>query len=135
MATQSKKVRISARERRKFRIRKKVSGTDERPRLTVYRSTKHTHAQIISDVTGKTLATASTQDPEVMSLAASRSGEGAGAAKSAKSINAAWAVGVVIADRAKAVKVNSVVFDRNGFLYHGRIKALADGAREKGLDF
>lgn len=135
MAKESKKVKLSARERRKFRIRKKVSGTEDRPRLTVFRSARHTHAQIISDVSGKTLAAASTQEADVMSLAGSRNGEGVSAAKSTKSVNAAWAVGQLLAERAKAANIGAVVFDRNGFLYHGRIQALAEGAREKGLLF
>ena len=114
----------AARQRRKARIRGNVHGTTERPRLSVYRTTNHIYAQIINDETGVTLAAASTLSAELKS----RDGHGGNA-------DAARAVGGLVAAKAKAANINQVVFDRNGFLYHGRIKALADGAREAGLDF
>lgn len=115
---------IAARERRKVRIRGRVSGTSERPRLSVYRSASHIYAQVIDDETGVTLASASTLSAELKG----REGHGG-------NIDAARAVGGLLAEKAKAANINQVVFDRNGFLYHGRVKALADGAREGGLDF
>jgi large subunit ribosomal protein L18 len=114
----------TARDRRKLRIRKKVHGTAERPRLTVFRSLNHIYAQIINDDQGYTLAAASTLSPE---LKEREGGTG--------NIDAAKAVGALLASKAIAASVNKVVFDRNGFLYHGRIKALADAAREGGLEF
>jgi len=114
----------NARGRRKARIRGKMFGTSERPRMSVFRSASHIYAQIINDETGATLAAASTLSPELKDGRAN--GGNAGAAK---------AVGGLIAAKAKAANVSRVVFDRNGFLYHGRVKALADGAREAGLDF
>jgi len=112
------------RERRKKRIRKKVSGTTERPRLTVFRSLKHIYAQIIDDLRGHTVAAASTLDESLRK-----------SVKSTGGIEGAKAVGKLIAERAKAAKVSTVVFDRGGRLYHGRVKALADASREGGLQF
>jgi len=131
MAIGVKKVRRSARERRKFRIRKHISGTAERPRLTVFKSSKYTYAQIVSDVSGETLVSASSREVDVVKVAQTAEA----GAKSSKSIAAAFALGKVLAQRATEKKLSSVVFDRNGFLYHGRIKAVADGAREAGLNF
>lgn len=111
-----------ARARRHFRVRKKVSGTALRPRLVVSRSTRHVFVQVVDDTTGKTLASASTMESELRALAGD---------KTAKSRR----VGVLVAERAKSVGVSSVVFDRAGNRYHGRLAALADGARETGLDF
>lgn len=105
----------------KMRIRKKVSGTQERPRLTVFRSNKEIYAQLIDDVKGVTLASASTVEK-----AFERKGT-----KTEQAI----IVGKNIAERAKSIGIESVVFDRNGYLYHGRIKSLADSARENGLKF
>ncbi len=113
-----------ARQRRKSRIRRKVFGSTERPRMTVFRSANHIYAQIVNDETGTTLASASTLSPELQA----REGHSG-------NIDAARAVGALIAAKAKAANINQVVFDRNGFLYHGRVLALADGAREAGLDF
>lgn len=113
-----------ARGRRKARIRGKVFGTPERPRLSVFRSGSHIYAQIINDETGVTLAAASTLSPELKG----REGHGGNS-------DAARAVGSLIAAKAKSASISQVVFDRNGFLYHGRVKALAEGAREAGLDF
>lgn len=116
---------LSQRKRRHARVRAKVSGTAIRPRLNVYRSAAHIYVQVIDDIAGHTLVAASDLEAEVVQLA------GEGAAKTAR----AKAVGQVIAARAKEAGVNAVVFDRGGFLYHGRIKAVADGAREAGLEF
>jgi len=113
-----------ARLKRKVRVRRKVKGTLERPRLTVFRSAKHIYAQIIEDVTGKTLVAVSTVNKGVVS-----DGDYCGNADAAK------AVGAAIAKKALENNITQVVFDRNGFLYHGRVKALADAAREAGLSF
>ena len=135
MATQGKKVAANSREKRKLRIRKKVNGSAERPRLSIFRSSKHTYAQVIADDGHKTLASASTLDKDVQAeIAKLVKGEGVKTG-STKSMLAARAVGIVLANRSKAAKVESVVFDRNGFLYTGRVKALADAARETGLVF
>jgi len=115
------KERIEARGRIRQRIRDKVSGTSERPRLAVRRTLKHIYVQLIDDSSGRTLAAASTRDKE-------SSAKGANAA-------AAKAVGVLIAKRAKDKGIKRVVFDRGGYLYHGNVKALADAARENGLEF
>jgi len=112
-------------ERRNRRVRKNITGTPERPRLTVFRSAEHIYAQIIDDTTARTIASASTTDRDVKAKFAG------GMTKSDK----CKVVGQVLAERAKSAQVNSVAFDRNGFLYHGRIKALAEAAREGGLDF
>lgn len=117
--------KLTQRKRRHMRVRAKVNGTVERPRLNVFRSSAHIYAQVIDDVAGHTLVSASDLEDEVIQ----RAGDGA-----AKSVRAA-AVGQVIAERAKAAGINAVIFDRGGFLYHGRVKAVADGAREGGLNF
>lgn len=116
---------LSQRERRHKRVRAKVNGTAARPRLNVYRSSAHIYCQIIDDVKGHTLVAASDLEDDVRERA------GEDAAKVAR----ARAVGEVIAQRAREAGVDAVVFDRGGFLYHGRIKAVADGAREAGLKF
>lgn len=113
--------RHQARMRRKAHIRKTVRGTSERPRLSVFRSAKHIYAQIIDDSTGTTLAAAS-------SLVKGFDGSGSNR-------DGAALVGKAIAEKAKAAEITQVVFDRNGFLYHGRVAALADAAREGGLEF
>ncbi len=112
-------------DRRNRRVRKNIEGSPERPRLTVFRSAEHIYAQIIDDTTARTIAAASTTDREVKAKLA------AGMTKTDK----CKVVGMVLAERAKSAKVSTVAFDRNGFLYHGRIKALAEAAREGGLDF
>lgn len=112
------------RTRRHKRVRAMVSGTPDRPRLAVYKSVRHIHAQIIDDLAGRTLAAAS-------SVEAAAAGEGG---KSGNSKSAA-AVGKLIAERAKQAGVSAVAFDRGGFKFHGRVKALADAAREAGLKF
>jgi large subunit ribosomal protein L18 len=111
-----------ARARRHFRVRKKVSGTVARPRLVVSRSTRHVFAQVVDDTTGKTLVSASTMESEL------RDATGDKTSKSRR-------VGVLVAERAKSVGVSTVVFDRAGNRYHGRLAALAEGARETGLEF
>ena len=116
--------KIAARLRRKKAIRKKVDGTVDRPRLSVFRSGKHMYSQIINDATGQTLVSASTLTPE---LRPELKGSG--------NVNAAKKVGTLVAKRALEKGIKRVVFDRNGFLYHGRVKALAESAREAGLDF
>lgn len=110
--------------RRHLRVRKRVSGTVERPRLCVFRSSTHIYAQVVDDTTGRTLAAASDID---QSLRSQREGK--------PKTDLAKLVGTKIGERASAAGVTKVVFDRGGFQYHGRVKALADGAREAGLDF
>ena len=116
----SKHDRRAARDRRHTRVRKRVAGSSQRPRLAVFRSLHHISVQLIDDDRGHTIAAASTYEPGL------RSGANAGAAA---------AVGRAIAERAIAAGSRRVVFDRGGYLYHGRIKALADAAREAGLEF
>ena len=114
--------RNETRLKRHIRVRKRVFGTEERPRLSVYRSNQHIYAQVINDDLGTTLAAAS-------SLDATLKDDGG------NNLDGAKAVGKLVAERAKAAGVDKVVYDRGGYLYHGRIKALADAAREGGLDF
>jgi large subunit ribosomal protein L18 len=122
--TLSTKDKQLGRSRRHYRVRKKVAGTAERPRLAVFRSNKHIAAQVIDDRSGRTLAAASTVEKDL------RAGDGHTGNKSA-----ATAVGRVLAERATAAGVTRVVFDRGGFLYHGRVAAVAEAAREAGLEF
>jgi large subunit ribosomal protein L18 len=110
------------RQRRHRRVRKHVAGTPERPRLAVFRSNKHISAQVIDDLTGRTLAAASTVEADLR-----KGGTG--------NREAATKVGKLLADRAKAAGITKVVFDRGGFSYHGRVAAVADAAREAGLEF
>jgi len=117
-------VREQARRRRKLRIRKKIFGTEERPRLSVFRSAKHIYAQIVVDATGSTILAASTLSPELRD-------EVKGLQKKA----AARKVGELIGKKAIERNIRKVVFDRNGFLYHGRVRELAEGARASGLEF
>ncbi|MFQ5863634.1 MAG: 50S ribosomal protein L18 [bacterium] len=119
------KIKSLKRERKKLHIRKKITGTPERPRLAVFRSARNIYAQMIDDVNNRTLAGVSTLSPNLkpeLSKAKNRQ-------------EAAKLVGKSIAEKAKSLKIKKVVFDRGGYLYHGRIKALADGARENGLEF
>jgi large subunit ribosomal protein L18 len=113
-----------ARKRRHLRVRKKVMGTSERPRLGVFRSQKHIYAHLVDDTHGVTLCAASSVEP------AMRQGDQAGS-----TVEAARRVGALIAERAAARGVQAVVFDRGGYIYHGRVAALADAAREAGLRF
>ncbi|MDH4099901.1 MAG: 50S ribosomal protein L18 [Nitrospirota bacterium] len=116
--------RALARERRHQRVRKKVSGGSERPRLSVFRSLKYIYAQLIDDSTGHTLVSASSLDESLKATL-----------KGGCNIDAAKAVGKLLGQRALDKKINTAVFDRSGYLYHGKIKALADAAREAGLQF
>jgi large subunit ribosomal protein L18 len=116
--------KLEGRDRRKARIRKKISGSGERPRLTVFRSARHIYAQVVDDSGGGTLAAASTLSSDLK-----------GTLESDDKTGAAKKVGALIAKMCLERKVGKVVFDRNGFLYHGRVKALAEAAREAGLDF
>lgn len=117
--------KYTSREKRKIRIRKKVLGTPECPRLTVYRSLKHMYAQLFDDSRGVSLGTISTKTENLAGDLAAAKGK----------VEAARIVGKGIAELAKSKNITSVVFDRNGYLYHGRVKAVADGAREAGLEF
>ena len=114
--------RYAARQKRRTRIRLRLEGTTERPRLAVYRSLAQIYAQVIDDTAGRTLASASSPEPELRSATGTK-------------IERARAVGRLVAERARAAGVRSVVFDRSGFRYHGRVRSLADAAREAGLDF
>lgn len=116
--------KLEGRERRKLRIRKNVEGTPERPRLSVFRSARHIYAQVVDDTTGKTLAHASTLSKDLK-----------GTLDADKKTEAAKKVGALIAKMCKSKKIDRVVFDRNGYLYHGRVSALAQAAREAGLEF
>ncbi|KAF5056455.1 50S ribosomal protein L18 [Proteiniclasticum sp. QWL-01] len=116
-----KENKTASRERRHVRVRRKVTGTSERPRLSVYRSEKNIYAQIIDDTKGVTLVAASSLDKEF---------EGTG-----WNIEAAKKVGEAVAKKAKNAGIDKVVFDRGGYIYHGRVQALADAAREAGLEF
>lgn len=113
--------KLKTRLKNKMRVRKRVNGSAERPRLNVYRSSKHMYAQLVDDVTGKTLVEASTVSLKLKE----KSGN----------VEAAKAVGADLAKKAQAKNIEKVVFDRNGFLFHGRVKALAESAREAGLKF
>jgi large subunit ribosomal protein L18 len=118
----SKPDRKEINRKRHYRLRRRLAGTTERPRLAVYRSGKHIYAQVIDDVRAVTLATASTLEKELRS-------------QSGANVEAARKVGELVAHRAQKAGITSVVFDRGGFLYHGRIAALAEAAREAGLEF
>ena len=121
------KTREDRRDRIKHRIRKRVSGSQERPRLTVFRSVVHMYVQVVDDMTGQTIASASTLEPTVKG--------GLAKAATGGNIEGAKAIGKTIAERLLEKGVKRVVFDRNGFLYHGRVKAVAEAAREAGLEF
>ena len=113
--------KIDGRLRRKLRIRKKITGTTDRPRLTIYKSLKHIYCQVIDDATGKTIVSASTNEK----------GQAEGRSNKAGAVD----LGKRIAEKAKGANVGNVVFDRNGYIYHGCVKAFADAAREAGLQF
>jgi large subunit ribosomal protein L18 len=116
--------KVEARLKRKVRIRTRVVGQPTRPRLTVFRSATHIYAQVVDDLSGRTLASASTLSAEVKGQTAGK-----------KKLEQAKLVGALLAERAKKAGITRVVFDRNGFLYHGRVAALAAAARESGLEF
>jgi large subunit ribosomal protein L18 len=121
------KTREDRRDRIKYRIRKRVAGSEQRPRLTVFRSVAHVYVQVVDDMTGRTIASASTVEPTVKGALPKEARGG--------NVEGAKAVGRTIAQRLIEKGVKRVVFDRNGFLYHGRVKAVADAAREAGLEF
>jgi large subunit ribosomal protein L18 len=114
--------KLEARNRRHRRVRKKVRGSADRPRLAVFRSTKHTYAQLVDDITGTTLASASTMETSA------RTGK-------TGTVDAAKDVGTRLGERAKGAGITTAVFDRGGFKFHGRVAAVADGARSAGLEF
>jgi large subunit ribosomal protein L18 len=121
------KTKDDRRQRIKYRIRRRVTGTVERPRLTVFRSVSHMYVQVVDDMNGRTIASASTVEPAVKAALAKKATGG--------NVAGAKAIGKAIAERLIGQGVKRVVFDRNGFLYHGRVKAVADAAREAGLEF
>ncbi len=125
----SRKNKHEAWVKRKRRIRKKIKGTPERPRLSVYRSGKHIYAQIIDDLSGKTLAQASSMEKDFQKIAKDAEKSGG------NTQGGAGLVGKALGGRAKAGGIQQVVFDRNGYIFHGRVKALADGVRETGVKF
>ena len=121
------KTKEDRRDRIKYRIRKRVRGTEARPRLTVFRSVAHIYVQVIDDLSGKTIASASSVDPAVKG--------GMGKGIGGGNIKGAELIGKTIAERLKEKGITKVVFDRNGFLYHGRVRAVAEAARAAGLEF
>ncbi len=121
------KTREDRRDRIKHRIRKRVQGDEQRPRLTVFRSVAHIYVQVVDDMTGRTIAAAATTEPAVKGGLAAKATGG--------NVEGAKAIGKANAERLREKGVTRVVFDRNGFLYHGRVKAVADAAREAGLEF
>ena len=121
------KTKEDRRDRIKYRIKKRVQGTEARPRLTVFRSVAHMYVQVVDDMTGRTIASASSTESAVKGALAKKAKGG--------NIEGAKAIGKTIAERLIEKGVKRVVFDRNGFLYHGRVKAVADAAREAGLEF
>lgn len=123
MSTHKTNPSVALRVRRHARVRKKILGSADRPRLAVFRSNKHMYAQVIDDSSGRTVVAASTVEPEVR------------ARKAGATVQVAAEVGKLVAQRALDRGVSTVVFDRGGFKFHGKVKALADGAREQGLDF
>jgi len=125
MRDRARKLIKRARQRRKWRVRRKLHGTSERPRLTVFRSNNGIYAQLIDDVQGRTLVTASTLSSEIRE----------GVKEKKKKVDISRDVGQLLAQKAKEKGLQKVVFDRGPYLYHGRVKALADGARKGGLTF
>jgi large subunit ribosomal protein L18 len=121
------KTKEDRRDRIKFRIRKKMAGTAQKPRFSVFRSVAHIYVQVIDDMSGQTIAAASTVDPAVKGKMPKGVGGG--------NIKGAELIGTTIAERLKEKSITKVVFDRNGFLYHGRVRAVAEAARKAGLEF
>ena len=117
--------KVTIRDKRKTRIRKKIFGTTECPRLTVYRSLNHIYAQLVDDTSGKTIGSKSTLSKDIAEQLSTMKGK----------VSAAKLVGMEVAKYAMDKNITQIVFDRNGYLYHGRVKAVADGAREAGLHF
>ena len=114
-------LKSAQRARRKLRVRKKVYGTQERPRMTIFCSNKHTYVQVIDDTTGRTLVAASNREKELASVK--------------NTVSEAGKIGEAAAEKMKKANIKQVVFDRNGYLYHGVVKAVADGARKAGIEF
>jgi len=141
MARKEAKVeKLGARGRTRKRIRKRIEGTEAKPRLSVFKSSLHTYAQLISDVDSKTILSASTLDKDIKPVieqvvAELEKDKDNKNVNSSKSRNAAWAVGLMIAKRCKEKNISQVVFDRGGYKYCGRVQAVADGARKGGLQF
>jgi large subunit ribosomal protein L18 len=125
MRDRARKLTLRARQRRKWRVRRKLHGTIERPRLTVFRSNNGIYAQLIDDVKGQTLVTASTLSPEIRKQSKDKK----------KKVDVSREVGQLLAQKAKEKGLRTVIFDRGPYLYHGRVKALAEGARKGGLTF
>ena len=121
------KTKEDRRDRIKFRIRKRMTGSAEKPRLSVFRSVSHIYVQVIDDMNGKTIASASSADPKVKGQMSTGVGGG--------NVKGAEIIGTTIAERLKEKGITKVVFDRNGFLYHGRVRAVAEAARSAGLEF
>ncbi len=121
------KTKEDRRDRIKFRIRKRMTGSAQKPRLSVFRSVSHIYVQVIDDASGQTLASASTVDPQVKGKMSQGVGGG--------NVKGAEVIGTAIAERLKEKGITKVVFDRNGFLYHGRVRAVAEAARSAGLEF
>ena len=121
------KTKDDRRQRIKYRLRKRIQGSESRPRLTVFRSVAHIYVQVVDDMTGRTIASASSLESSVKGKMDKKTRGG--------NVAGAKAIGTTIAERLKEKGVTRVVFDRNGFLYHGRVKAVADAAREAGLEF
>jgi large subunit ribosomal protein L18 len=121
------KTKEDRRDRIKFRIRKRMTGSAQKPRLSVFRSVSHIYVQVIDDMSGQTIASASTVDPQVKGKMSKDTGGG--------NIKGAELIGTTIAERLKEKGITKVVFDRNGFLYHGRVRAVAEAARTAGLEF
>ena len=121
------KTKEDRRDRIKFRIRKRMTGTAEKPRLSIFRSVSHIYVQVIDDMSGQTIASASTVDPKVKGTLAKGVDGG--------NIKGAELIGKTIAERLQEKGIKKVVFDRNGFLYHGRVRAVAEAARSAGLEF
>jgi len=138
MTHSTKKRGLTSRAKRKARLRRKIRGSDLKPRICVFKSDKHTYAQLISDESGRTLVEASTREPDILCripAAGVEKDQDGTAARSSKSVAAAKQVGLVIGQRAKEQGFSQVVFDRNGYPYHGRVRAVAEGARQAGLIF
>lgn len=135
MAIKSKRVKVLPRQRTKYRIRARVQGTEERPRISVFRSGLYTYAQAVCDDTGKTVGTASSREEAVMELAKTLPADGLPNESTApRGVRAALAVGHTLGKRLQEKNIKNAVFDRNGYRYHGRVRAVADGARKEGIE-
>lgn len=135
MAIKKRKLVLTPRERKKIRLRKKIRGTDQKPRISVYRSGNHIYAQAISDESQKTIVSAATSDKGFSGTVETVKDLANNDSVSSKSISAAYVIGQTLAKKLKDKGLEDAVFDRNGYRYHGRVKALAEGARSGGLKF